>query len=373
MDKSRSIEELRKELDKVDDVLMRTFAERLRVVTEINQVKKSVGISLFDRSREREVFDKSAERAATYGIDPNLAKQLVATLIDTSHQLQEEAQVDSAKRSERFLIVGGRGKMGTLFSKAFSKLGFTVDLVEKGDAITAATFQAADIVIISVPMDVASQVTAKVAPLLRKDALLCDFNSLKLDVCKAMQQHGTSETLGLHPMFGPSVASFRRQKIVACPINSGPRAKWFTTELGRMGFEIVESDAETHDRMMSIIQVLTHLGTMVMGEALRLSGVSLEQTLSFTSPIYRLELAMVGRLFVQDPNLYAEIALSNPHAEESRKIFREAAATMTGILTAGDRNAFRQQFLEIQNHFKGFASDAMKLSDRIIESITREP
>ncbi|MDI8296325.1 hypothetical protein MJI53_23840, partial [Salmonella enterica subsp. enterica serovar Anatum] len=40
-------------------------------------------------------------------------------------------------------------------------------------------------------------------------------------------------------------------------------------------------------------------------------NVQLEQLLALSSPIYRLELAMVGRLFAQDPQLYADIIMSS--------------------------------------------------------------
>lgn len=49
--------------------------------------------------------------------------------------------------------------------------------------------------------------------------------------------------------------------------------------------------------MMGIVQVLTHFGFIAMGRALKASGSPLAASLPYTSPIYRIELAMVGRLF----------------------------------------------------------------------------
>ena len=46
---------------------------------------------------------------------------------------------------------------------------------------------------------------------------------------------------------------------------------------------------------------------------LDLSGVGVEDSLRYTSPIYRLELAFVGRLFAQDPDLYGEIIRTNSY------------------------------------------------------------
>ena len=88
----------------------------------------------------------------------------------------------------------------------------------------------------------AADVVRQVAPHVRADALLCDINSLKAEICAIYGATPTAETVGLHPMFGPTVSSMRRQKVVVCPIRSGPRAKWFLGELAALGAELVVAD-----------------------------------------------------------------------------------------------------------------------------------
>ncbi|MFP6599281.1 MAG: prephenate dehydrogenase dimerization domain-containing protein, partial [Deltaproteobacteria bacterium] len=94
-----------------------------------------------------------------------------------------------------------------------------------------------------------------------------------------------------------------------------------------------ESDPLTHDRMMAVVQVLVHFNTMVTGEALRLSGASIQESLAFTSPIYRLELAFIGRLFAQQPELYGEILMRNPVGGEMRAHFLAAAKVVNEVVT----------------------------------------
>ncbi len=375
---NKSLGKLRAELDKVDQDLIGLFARRLSLIGEISAIKLQEKKALFDRSREREVIEKAAGRAVELGIEPAYARRLVEFLLEVSYQEQEKLAQNqpSAARSSRIskiLIIGGQGKMGSLFGSAFSARGHSISVLERGQDLDSRVIENADVVIVSVPMEICAGIVKAVAPKVRRDALLCDFNSLKSEVCEAMQQYGNSEAIGMHPMFGPSVKSFRRQKVVICPVRAAQTTAWWREELGLMGFELLDSSPETHDQMMAIVQVMTHLGTMVMGEALRSSGVSIEKTLEFTSPIYRLELAMVGRLFAQDPSLYAEIALTNPLSPKIRKIFLESARNFVGLLDSGDRTAFIQQFRKINAHFDTFSSEAMKLSDRIIETITKEP
>jgi prephenate dehydrogenase len=136
-----------------------------------------------------------------------------------------------------------------------------------------------------------------------------------------------------------------------------------------MGAEVVESTPQAHDRMMGVVQVLVHFSTLVMGDALRRIGVSVEDSLAFTSPIYRLELAFVGRLFAQEPELYAEIIMTNPRAEEMLAAFRGANETLAQMVAEGDRDAFSSAFDAVATYFAGFGDQAMALSDQVIEDL----
>lgn len=274
---------------------------------------------------------------------------------------------------ERILIAGGQGKMGRLFARAFEERGYLVDSLDQGQKVEAARVAAADAVMLSVPMDLAVDVARQIAPLVRPDALLFDINSLKFEICRVMSEECPGEVVGTHPMFGPTVQSLQKQKIVLCPIKAGDRAGWLKNELGALGMEIHETTPETHDRMMATVQVLTHFNKMALAEAWRRCGVEFSETLDFVSPIYRLELAMVGRLFAQDPGLYADIELSNPWGNEVRENFLSAASKLQEILASGDREAFCRLFLEIRKDLHGFSSDAMELSDAIVDFMVHKP
>ncbi len=47
---------------------------------------------------------------------------------------------------------------------------------------------------------------------------------------------------------------------------------WLKTMLHARGLEIVETTPEDHDRVMSVVQVLTHFTTEVMGRTLAALG-----------------------------------------------------------------------------------------------------
>ncbi len=271
----------------------------------------------------------------------------------------------------RILIIGGKGRMGRLFQAVFQQQGYETDIFDVADSHSIETVvPAADIVILSVPMARATEVARQVVPLVRADALLTDFNSLKMEICHVMADSRAGEVLGLHPMFGSTLSRLQGQKMVVCPIRSGPRADSFLQSLKQLGLELVFTDPATHDRMMAVVQVLVHFSTLVMGTALQQSGVSIEQSLEFTSPIYRMELALIGRLFGQDPDLYAEIEMTNPYSEPIRQHFIDAANQFNQIISQQDRAEFRKNFADLKEYFADFADQSMQLSNFLIDCVT---
>ncbi len=377
---------LRDELDQLDRSMLEAAARRNEIVRGIAEAKATSGGGtggggkpLFDRERERAVYDRARSVAEEIGLAPGQAHQMMMALVEGSHRVQEEVSrqlslVEASKSPKRILIVGGGGKMGQRLGPELAARGHTIDVLEQDDGRDrAAAVREAQIVMIAVPMSAAISVIEEIAPHVAADALLCDINSLKQSVCEAMAAGCKGEVLGLHPMFGPTVHSLRRQKVVVCPVKTGPLTEWLRLELGRMGFELIETDPVTHDRMMAVVQVLVHYSTLVMGEALRSTGVSIEESLRFTSPIYRLELAFVGRLFTQSADLYAEIEMSNPHGDEFRHCFFEAAGIFNRAIRTGNHEDFRKLFDGVSEYFRGFADEAMQLSDFIIDAMVAQP
>lgn len=271
--------------------------------------------------------------------------------------------------SKTLLIVGGKGRMGQLFSTAFTERGHKVFIADRGDELSAEVLRAANVVLVSVAMQEAKDVIRAIAPRIEENALLCDINSLKTEICSIYRADCRGESLGLHPMFGPTVQNFSGQKIILCPVRQGPLASWLRRELAAMGFSLLESSAEGHDRIMAVVQVLIHFGKIVTAEALRRSGFSVAETTPFMSPIYQLELSVIGRLFAQDPALYAEIEMENPWSAEVRQHFANAALELNKVVDSNNRELFCKEFTQLKEYFADSSEEAMRLSDLIINSV----
>jgi prephenate dehydrogenase len=134
----------------------------------------------------------------------------------------------------------------------------------------------------------------EIAPLLREEQLICDLTSLKTAPVRAMCE-SRAQVIGLHPMFGPSVASLRNQTIIVTPERTtDPMLSFLLHILKSEGAVLTITTPEAHDRMMAVVQGLNHFLTLTMAETMRRGNVSIETSLEFMSPVYRLQIGLMA-------------------------------------------------------------------------------
>jgi prephenate dehydrogenase len=240
--------------------------------------------------------------------------------------------------------------------------------LEAGDAASVA-----DVVVVSVPIDATEAVIREIGPRVREDALLMDVTSIKEAPVAAMLASTRASVVGTHPMFGPNVHSLQGQRVVVCRARGDTWADWVVRMLQARGLTVEETTPAHHDRMMAVVQVLTHFQTQVLGLTLAGLGTPLEETLRFTSPAYLMELYVTARHFDQAPELYGPIEMRNPATAQVTSAFGAAAAEIAEILTSGDRDRFRAMFEEVRAFFGPFTHEALEQSsfliDRLVERL----
>ena len=94
MDKER-LEQLRREIDKIDDGIIKDFVSRMKVAGEIAEYKKETGMPVYDAAREREVIMKAAERAGEEY--ESGARVLFSLLLELSRAHQNKTVLPDAK------------------------------------------------------------------------------------------------------------------------------------------------------------------------------------------------------------------------------------------------------------------------------------
>lgn len=285
-------------------------------------------------------------------------------------------------------IIGGYGGMGQIFARVFKDAGFDVILCgptehkgkkkaeelgvsyEKDNSKAASK---ADIVIITVPMRVTVDVIEEVAPYVRKGCLLMDLTSVKEVPCNAMAEHSKKgvEVLGCHPIFGPRVGDLENQVLILNPI----RGKKWHPKLRKL-FEkhdarVFECTPGEHDKIMAVVQALTHFSYISFAKTLKDLDFDIKKSRKFSSPVYDLMLDMVGRIVGQDPYLYAEIQIMNPHVSDVHEAFLRSVSELKKTVKEKDEKRFVQTMLEAAKNFDD-VDQAMGRSDKAISCLAVE-
>lgn len=140
--RSRSVRDLRRRLDVVDERLLWGLKDRLKIVEAICEEKINGGKALFDGDRERKVLRHAHRTAEHIGLDVQAARNVMRSVVDESLRLQVQssanlsAKVRPDERSRRrFIIVGGRGRMGRCFAELFAQRGHAVRILEKDEPV----------------------------------------------------------------------------------------------------------------------------------------------------------------------------------------------------------------------------------------------
>src|SRR5690606_3273852 len=114
--------------------------------------------------------------------------------------------------------------------------------------------QLADVVVVSVPIEITEQVIREIGPHVREHALLMDVTSVKEGPLAAMMASTRASVVGTHPMFGPNVHSLQGQRVVLCAGRGEEWHGWLKRAFTARGLAVTDATAEQHDRAMAVVQ-----------------------------------------------------------------------------------------------------------------------
>ena len=357
---------LRDQIDEVDKALLDLLAKRLTLVAEVGEVKSRYGLPIYVPEREATMLASRRHEAELLGVPPDLIEDVLRRVMRESYTSENDKGFKTLCPELRpIVIVGGKGQMGRLFEKMLTLSGYQVQILDKGDWDNAEAMLAnAGMVIISVPIHLTEQVIGELPPL-PQDCILVDLASVKNKPLQAMLAAHAGPVLGLHPMFGPDCGSLAKQVVVWCDGRQPEAYQWFLEQIQVWGARLHRISAVEHDQNMAFIQALRHFATFAYGLHLAEENVQLDQLLALSSPIYRLELAMVGRLFAQDPQLYADIIMSSESNLALIKRYYKRFGEAIKLLEQGDKQAFIDSFRRVEHwfgdHAKRFQAESRTL------------
>ncbi|MEZ8860646.1 bifunctional chorismate mutase/prephenate dehydrogenase [Vibrio sp. 10N.247.311.51] len=362
------LNELRDQIDAVDKQMLDLLAQRLALVEKVGEVKSEHGLPIYVPEREAAMLASRRQEAEKIGVPPQLIEDILRRTMRESYASEKDSGFKCLNPELRsVVIVGGNGQLGGLFGRMFKLSGYEVKILgsqdwDKADEI----LDNAGLVVVTVPIHLTEGVIAKLGNL-PSDCILCDLTSIKSKPLQAMMNMHRGPVVGLHPMFGPDVPSLAKQVIVYSDGRGAESYQWLLNQFGIWGASLCQMDAAEHDHGMTLIQALRHFTSFAYGLHLSKENPNIDQLLTLSSPIYRLEIAMVGRLFAQDPNLYGDIILSSDENIEMIRRFHSCFGEALQILDGKDKAKFVESFNQVSDWFGDYSQQFLQESQSLLK------
>lgn len=264
-------------------------------------------------------------------------------------------------------LIGGGGRMGSMFAPLFSASGCTVRSAGPGDDPSYGGLTGCDLVLVTVPIVETDAVIRRVAPQLRPDQLLCDFTSIKREPVAAMLE-SRAWVIGLHPLFGP-MPNVAGQNVVLCPERPGPCLPWIEGFLRQHGMTPVVMSPQGHDEAMAFIQGLTHFLNITFARTLQTRQADLEALLRVCSPVYQVFFAVLSRILSGDARLYGQIQLMNRENVPVLREFMQNGQALLNTVEGGDWDGFYRTFEQAADYLGEFKVVARDESNFLIDQM----
>ncbi|WP_373778404.1 bifunctional chorismate mutase/prephenate dehydrogenase [Glaesserella sp.] len=360
---------IRDQIDQIDKQLIQLFAKRLALVAEVGKIKQQHGLPIYDPARETAMINARRQEAEKQGIPADLVEDVLRRVMRESYANENKHGFKATNPEiKKIVVVGGRGKLGGLFVRYFAKSGYQAVPLGSQDWENAEhILGGADVVIVCVPIDKTLETIARLQPYLTENMILADLTSVKVQPLAKMLEVHEGAVVGLHPMFGPDIASMAKQVVACCHGRFSERYQWLLEQIRIWGAKVEQIDAHEHDHSMTYIQALRHFSTFAYGLHLSQQPVKLSQLLALSSPIYRLELAMIGRLFAQDGALYADIIADKPENLDVIESLQQSFTQSVAFFKNHDKQGFIDAFEKVHHWFGDYSEQFLKESRNLLQ------
>jgi chorismate mutase / prephenate dehydrogenase len=350
MSAGMTLDELRAQLDQLDQRVVELIADRQAIIGKIAQTKKSAGFPLRDYSRERQVLEGARANARRAGVSEEVAESVVRTLIRYSLTQQEQASVVAHRSGSgrRVLIIGGAGKMGRWFAQFLDSQGFDVQIADPSapDSATCVedwrrTDLAHDYIIVATPLQIAGATLEELAA--HKPAgTVFDICSLKSPVRRGIRDllHARVRVASIHPMFGPDVRLLSGRRVVFADTGDQVAMQNVRDLFAPTMAELVTTGLEEHDQLIAFILGLSHAVNIAFFTALRSSGESLPRLMELSSTTFDHQMEIARRVSRESPQLYYGIQKLNDYGNAPLDALAEAVEQLRTAVRTSNEAAF---------------------------------
>jgi chorismate mutase/prephenate dehydrogenase len=348
---NESVDALRERLDGLDLKILELIAERQSLVTEIGERKHRDGKALRDFRREREVIELGMQRAASLGLNADIARDIMERLIHHSLSRQEQRQIVSSRHGagRSALVIGGLGRMGDWLARYLDSLGYDVKIADPGQGESLyprmEDWQASsldhDLIAVCAPLRSSNLILEQLAER-RPSGLVFDIGSLKAPLAnglEAMRLAGC-RIASVHPMFGPRELMLSGRHILLVDAGHagalGEARELFT----HTAAECVELGLKEHDEVMGWVLGLSHLLNIAFAAAISESGEDVPLLRDISSTTFNHQLNVAAQVVSENPHLYFEIQAGTHPETGAAGVFARSLDGLIEAIAAGDEASF---------------------------------
>jgi len=361
----------RQRIDEIDQKILDLLKERNQVSRDVIEYKIENQLPVFVAEREEEKSARFRDMAAERDLDPDWAEDFLRMIMSASRATQSTNTFPRAtSEPKNILFVGGEGGMGSLYRKVADQSGHKTFSIDKGNWYELEEIAPdLDLAIVTVPINATVSVIERLSHQLHPGTILADFTSNKTAPLEAMLKAHSGPVVGLHPMHGPDVPNLSKQLMVFSDGRDPEAAEWFKEQCKLWGMRVVEADPANHDHVMNLVQGLRHFVALLHGSYMKEYDLNPHQMLEYSSPVYRAELMMTGRIFAQDAELYADIVFANKERRELLVSFFQHHERLIEMVENDDKAGFIKEFEAVTDFFGRFATQALKESGYLINRL----
>lgn len=365
------LKQQRQQIDEIDEQILDLLTRRKEVVQDVIKRKVEKQLPVFVAGREDAKTTSFRQKAVERGLDPDWAEDFLRMVMAASRAAQSADSFPRAtEEPKNILYVGGEGGMGQLYRQFTENSGHKAYSIDKGNWYKLEEIAPKlDMVIVTVPINVTADVIRRLASKLKPETILADFTSNKSEPLDVMLEVHSGPVVGLHPMHGPDVPNLSKQLMVICAGRDAEKADWFKKQCVLWGMRVIEADPAKHDHVMHLVQGLRHFVALLHGSFMKEYDLFPNEMLDYSSPIYRAELMMTGRIFAQDAELYADIVFANKERRELLLAFFNHHKTLMAMVEKDDKRGFIKEFEAVTDFFGKFASQALDESGYLINRL----
>jgi len=265
-------------------------------------------------------------------------------------------------------IIGGSGGMGKVFGRYFKHHSFNVTLNARNEKRLINTANDldvhyeldlkscvanADLVMISVPIQSTTKLIKKIAPLMKKNALLFDITSLKRDVYTAMSEMHKKypiNCLSLHPMFGPGIKQMKNYSLIVVKIGGTEQYNDLVDEILQLfksdGLVITETTPEIHDLRIALTLGVPHMFNILFLNLLKRAKEPLNELTRYTGTTFLLQKVFAESIIQREKEMFGEIQIMNSDFHKILDLFEDLIREYKSIIINKDLQGFNKIFTD---------------------------